>query len=228
MRIRLLHGLGAEPDDWDAVRRLVPEADAPRLPDALEDAIADAAEWLAAGPGVLVGHSMGGHVALAAALRSGRDHHRLLLVAPGGLGPPPPPQVLAMYEAPVLLARSRVDFENATRVLFADPHGVHANAYAARRSEIVGTAAHGRWARRTATQVEGVARTWPGPAALDVPCPMELLWGAADRFVPRAPLDAFAAAHPRCTLTVVPGAGHMLPVEQPAVVERAIRAAIRR
>lgn len=225
MRIRLLHGLGAEPDDWDAVRRLVPEADAPRLPDALEDAIATAAEWLAEGPGVLVGHSMGGQVALAAALRSGREHHRLLLVAPGGLGPPPPPQVLAMYEAPVLLARSRVDFENASRVLFADPRGAHANAYVARRSAIVGTAAHGRWARRTAEQVEGVARTWPGAAALDVRCPVGLLWGAADRFVPRAPLDAFAAAHPRCMLTVVPRAGHMLPVEAPAVVERAIRAA---
>ena len=52
--------------------------------------------------------------------------------------------------------------------------------------------------------------------------PVTALVGAADRLTPPTCADAIAAALAHATLLVVPGAGHMLPLERPALVTGAI------
>jgi pimeloyl-ACP methyl ester carboxylesterase len=56
--------------------------------------------------------------------------------------------------------------------------------------------------------------------------PVSLIWGQEDQEVPvevatRA-LDLLQGHNPRATLEVVPGVGHLLPVEAPQALRRAI------
>jgi pimeloyl-ACP methyl ester carboxylesterase len=95
--IVLLHGGSLNAHAWDAMLLLHPELDALALdlpghghsgwfddpvylPDDLADAVAPAIVALAAVPVVLVGHSMGGHAALALAVRRPELVQRLVLV----------------------------------------------------------------------------------------------------------------------------------------------------
>ncbi len=55
-----------------------------------------------------------------------------------------------------------------------------------------------------------------------IECPTELLWGAGDREVPVAVAEAARSLVPQAGLTVVAGAGHLLPVTHPAAVRAAI------
>jgi pimeloyl-ACP methyl ester carboxylesterase len=57
-----------------------------------------------------------------------------------------------------------------------------------------------------------------------VGCPVELVWGDDDGEVPVAVAEGAAALLGDATITVCPGAGHMLPLTAPG----ALRAAIER
>lgn len=48
-----------------------------------------------------------------------------------------------------------------------------------------------------------------------IACPALSITGEEDRWSPPAQHEEIAAAIPRCSLRIVPGAGHMLPVEKP-------------
>ncbi len=220
IRILLVHGLGAEPDSFDAlvapIRARVPAAriERPRLADRFPDAVDAVADWMAAGPGVVVGHSMGGHVALCAARRIGRGHP-LVLLAPGGVGPAPPPgAVWAVWSRAALAARSADDYERAMRQLYGDPQHPWADRRAAVHRARAGTAAGDRWIERVVTQVAGVLRAWIGDAS-ETPGTLYIVRGARDPMVTDAPLAALASRHPAGSFERWDGVGHMLPDEAP-------------
>ena len=53
--------------------------------------------------------------------------------------------------------------------------------------------------------------------------PTLLIWGAADRVMPRAYADQWKRAIPGgATLRVIPDAGHLAELDQPAAVARAV------
>ena len=54
-------------------------------------------------------------------------------------------------------------------------------------------------------------------------CPLLVLCGADDALTPPALHRAMAALAPRATLVIVPGCGHMSPIEAPDAVSRALR-----
>ncbi|WP_430789665.1 alpha/beta fold hydrolase [Actinoplanes sp. G11-F43] len=58
--------------------------------------------------------------------------------------------------------------------------------------------------------------------------PAAVLVGARDRLTPPACAESIAGALPFADLTVVPGAGHMLPLERPAEVSAALLSVVRR
>ncbi len=69
--------------------------------------------------------------------------------------------------------------------------------------------------------VHAVNETYEEPLA-QVSCPTELLWGERDTEVPVAVAEAAARIATRARLTVVPGAGHLLPVTHPGEVRAAV------
>lgn len=56
-----------------------------------------------------------------------------------------------------------------------------------------------------------------------VQAPTLVVAGAADRFLPRAHAEAYAAGIPGARLEIVDGAGHMVPMEQPAALAALVR-----
>jgi len=213
----LLHGLGGAAADYDAVRARLPSdwhVEVPDLIGEFECAIAHAAERLAHGA-ILVGHSMGGHVALAAARLAARAETRLVLLAPGGIGPaPPPPMVHAAFSRAALCAMTPQAIEARSRSRFADPRHPAADRLVAERLAMHATPAMTAWATQVERHVAGVMRRWIGDAA-DTPGRLWIAHGAADGMVPPALSAALAAAHPRATLRLWHDAGHMLPHECP-------------
>lgn len=226
-RILLIHGLGGEPDHYaasmPALAVAAPEAEVtcPRLPDDFPGAVKLAAEWLAGGPGVVVGHSMGGHVALAAARRVGGGHP-LVLLAPGGVGPPPSPALAwAIWSRAALEGRSADDFEAAMRALYADARHPWADRRAAAHRARVGTPDLDRWIDRVGRQVGGVLDAWIGDAS-DTPGRLFVVRGEIDPLVPEGPLKALVEGHPRARYERWDGVGHMVPDEAPERLARLV------
>jgi pimeloyl-ACP methyl ester carboxylesterase len=55
-----------------------------------------------------------------------------------------------------------------------------------------------------------------------VSCPVQLLWGADDREVPVEVAERARPMFSAAGLTVLPGVGHMVPIEAPEAVREAI------
>lgn len=55
-----------------------------------------------------------------------------------------------------------------------------------------------------------------------VTSPTLVLWGENDRLIPRAHGEAYAAGIPNARLAIVPGTGHMVPLERPAEFARRV------
>jgi pyruvate dehydrogenase E2 component (dihydrolipoamide acetyltransferase) len=240
----LVHGLGGTIENWRAVapplaaRHRVVVPDLPghgrsaRLPEARDvDALAEAALAVAeaerAEPAVWIGHSLGGLVALRAAVRRPAAVRGLVLAAAAGIGSTSrsarvavtalgavrPGRLIAPYRRS--WARSRL----GRRVVFgwwgvADPDGLEpelAEAF------LVGPAYH------TDTRQAGRALLASDPRAeLDrIACPCLCLWGAADNWV-RLEDGMEYARRLRAPLRSIAGCGHLLIGERADVCLAAI------
>lgn len=67
-----------------------------------------------------------------------------------------------------------------------------------------------------------LARPSAGDLLATIPCPALVMTGEHDRWSPPEQHEAIAAAIPGARLVIVPGAGHMIPMEAPAAVNHAI------
>jgi pyruvate dehydrogenase E2 component (dihydrolipoyllysine-residue acetyltransferase) len=191
----------------------------------LADAVLGVLDNIGAKRAHLVGHSLGGAVAVAAATRDPRRIGSLTLIAPSGFGP----EINAGYLRGFADAQTRRELKPVVGQLFADEslvtRQVVDDLLAYKRLDGVDEALHALLgalllpdgdAQRTdaATAV----------AALGGTVPVTVVWGSDDRVIPASHAEAVAGA----VRVLVDGAGHMPHMERPAAVQAAIEAAIAR
>lgn len=170
----------------------------------------------------LVGHSMGGYVALAFA-RMFTERLRGLALISGRLQMDTPEQATARRDLAARIERERsiepvVEaylprmFSPQTR---AGRHGVVEKAYAiARRNDPMGAAAalRGMALRASSEDIAG-----------DLDVPVLCVTGAEDRIFSIEESRADAQRFPRCDFVVCEESGHLAMMEQPDAVTRALR-----
>ena len=175
-------------------------------------------EALRLGEVMLAGHSFGAMMACeVAALRPARVR-RLVLLDPIGLWRDDAPVVNWMLLGPTEMPAHVFDTPDgaAARAMFAVPDDPEVGALARTRLT---------WAMGATGKF-----IWPIPdkglrkRIHRITAPTLLVWGAADRLVPRAYAQEFAGRLPDARLEVVAGAGHAPHLEQPEATARAVGA----
>lgn len=159
---------------------------------------------------IIIGHSMGGKLALATAARQPAWLRSLVLLAPS----PPSPEPIA-DDARAALHAGWADLDTATRTL--DRNTAQPLAQALRRGALDDWMRSGKQA--WIAWLEIGSREDITAVMLDVAVPVLLLSGARDIIVPTALINAEIVPRlPNARLQTVPGAGHLLPVEAPDIV----------
>jgi pyruvate dehydrogenase E2 component (dihydrolipoamide acetyltransferase) len=170
----------------------------------------------------LVGHSLGGAVVVAAAALAPERVRSLTLVAPAGFVSPPDTEYLRGFSAAV----SRRDLKPLLGHLFADDKYVTRQLVddLLRYKRIDGVSA--ALEALVDTLLDGDQQAIDASKLLEsVDLPTVIVWGAEDRILP---VPEGAAIDQRAELRVVAGAGHMVHVEKPDAVIRAIEDVVKR
>ncbi|MBY8878226.1 alpha/beta hydrolase [Streptomyces sp. PLK6-54] len=228
-----LHYWGGSADTWSRVLEGLPSGQAtvrfdqrgwggsaglpgPYHLDRLADDLLQVADACVPGPFVVVGHSMGGKVAQLAAARRPRGLAGLVLVAPAP--PRPPAAITEEYREGLSHA-----YDSAESVAGALDHVLTATALPAplRAAAVRDSLSAGAEARRE-WPLHGIARDITG-AARAIEVQVAVLAGENDVVEPPRVLRDHLLPHvPGAGLTVVPGAGHLLPLEAPDAVASAL------
>jgi pyruvate dehydrogenase E2 component (dihydrolipoamide acetyltransferase) len=189
----------------------------------LADAVVGVLDALGADRAHLVGHSMGGAVALAVAARDPRRIRSLTLIAPSGFGP----EINAGYLRGFADAQTRRELKPVVGQLFADEslvtRQVVDDLLAYKRLDGVDEALH----VLLGTLLDGDGQRMDSAAALAAvggAVPVTVVWGSADRIIPPAHAESVTGA----TCYLLDGAGHMPHMERPAQVQAAIEETIAR
>lgn len=226
----LLHAFGGSSRSWDLVTpRLAPPCVAPDLrgfggsdaPPGPYDVASYAADVLALVADleeyVLVGHSMGGKFALAAAAHRPKGLRGLVLVAPS---PPTPEPMTDESRQRTLDAwgdRAAVEGIVASVLRLPIPPGF-------REATINGYLAASERAWRAWLEIGSLENVSDRMAKIDVP--VYIVVGTEDPVVgPKTQRDEVASRLASASVEEVPGAGHLLPIEAPDAVAAAILSA---
>jgi pyruvate dehydrogenase E2 component (dihydrolipoamide acetyltransferase) len=238
--VLLIHGYGGDRNSWLflqeplAVRHRVYALDLPGHGTSAKD-VGSAPMGLLAGAVVgvldavgaerahLVGHSMGGAVALAVAARDPGRIASLTLIAPSGFGS----QINAGYLRGFADAQTRRELKPVVGQLFADESLVTRqmidDLLAYKRLDGVGQAL----AALADTLLDGDAQRGDSAALLAAvgdAVPVAVVWGSADRVIPAEQAEAVAGA----ARHLIDGAGHMPHMERPGEVQATIEQTIAR
>ncbi len=231
--VLMIHGFGGDLKNWQfnqpdlATDRAVFAIDLPGHGGSSKAVAGDGSvEWLAESVrgamaaldierAHLVGHSLGGAVALQMALDEPVRMASVTLVCPAGLGP----EVNAGYIEGFIRADRRKEMKATVEALFADPSYVSRDmvedllkykrldgVLPALRKIADASFVGGRQATVLADRLAGLT------------VPVQVVWGAEDAIIPAA----HAVALPEPRRHVLPGAGHMVHIEKPAEVNRLI------
>ena len=194
--------------------------------------IAAGLEWAGVEPPYdLVGHSMGGAVALTLAARDPAAVRRLVLVAPAGLRPMPAAAARAFgaFAAAAIPVRRRAaalaDFAFGRRLLMTPGT---ANPAAMPPADVRAMLAASRGATRIAEALSTVASADVRPLLAKLPVHVGAVWGARDRIVPPGGIDTLRAIRPEAPIATVPDAGHILMMERPDQFASALEDVLRR
>jgi pimeloyl-ACP methyl ester carboxylesterase len=158
----------------------------------------------------LVGHGLGGMIAAELAALQPERFTRLVLIAPLGLWDPAEPVLDFFAATPAELAAA----------LYHDPTSPAATARAAVPPEGDGYVEF--MLARASSMAVAAKYLWPIPnrglarRLHRVGMPTLLIWGASDRLCPPGYGHRFQRALPAAELVVIPAAGHLPDVEQPA------------
>ncbi len=189
----------------------------------LADAVTGVLDAVGAERAHLVGHSMGGAVALAVAARDPGRIVSLTLIAPSGFGP----EINGGYLRGFADAQTRRELKPVVGQLFADESLVTRqlvdDLLAYKRLDGVDQALHAL----VGTLLDGDAQRGDSAAlvaAIGGAVPVTAVWGSADRIIPAAQAESVAGA----VRHLVAGAGHMPHMERPGEVQAAIEETIAR
>ena len=233
----LLHGAGANAHWWDHVGPALAEAGRvvaldfrghgdSHHPGHLETGafgvdLAALLAHLGAPDAVLVGHSLGAHVALAHAAASRLTRGLVLVDAARGASP----SRRRATRLALSLRRTHPTREQALARFRFLPEATRASealrASIAERS--VRAEPDGRFGYKFDPRWLGVA-PGPRPDLAAVRCPTLLLRGAASRLLTPEGARELATALPRCRLVEIEDAGHHVHIDRPEAVIREIRA----
>jgi pyruvate dehydrogenase E2 component (dihydrolipoamide acetyltransferase) len=238
--VLLVHGYGGDRNSWLflqeplAARHRVYALDLPGHGtsskdvgdgsiETLADAVLGVLDAIGAEHAHLVGHSLGGAVALAATARDPERVSSLTLIAPSGFGT----EVNVGYLRGFADAQTRRELKPVVGDIFADESLVTRqlidDLLAYKRLDGVDAALH----TLLGTLLEGDtqrAGSAAAVAAIGGAVPVTVVWGSADQVIPSGQAESVtgAARH------VLDGAGHMPHMERPAEVQAAIEEAIAR
>ncbi len=189
----------------------------------LADAVTGVLDAVGAERAHLVGHSMGGAVALAVAARNPARIASLTLIAPSGFGP----EINAGYLRGFAGAQTRRELKPVIGQLFADESLVTRqlvdDLLAYKRLDGVDEALHAL----ADTLLDGDAQRGDSAASLAAiagAVPVTVVWGHADRIIPAAQAESVTGA----VRHLIDGAGHMPHMERPAEVQAAIEETLAR
>ena len=189
----------------------------------LADAVTGVLDALGAERAHLVGHSLGGAVALAVTARNPGRIASLTLIAPSGFGP----EINAGYLRGFADAQTRRELKPVVGQLFADEQLVTRqlveDLLAYKRLDGVDEALHAL----ADTLLDGDVQRADSAAlvaAIGGAMPVTVVWGRADRIIPAAQAESVAGA----VRHLIDGAGHMPHMERPAEVQAAIEETIAR
>ena len=193
----------------------------------LADAVTGVLDALGADRAHLVGHSMGGAVALAVAARDPARIASLTLIAPSGFGA----EINAGYLRGFADAQTRRELKPVAGQLFADESLVTRqlvdDLLAYKRLDGVDESLH----TLLGTLLDGDAQRGDSAATLAAvldtgggAMPVTVVWGRADRIIPAAQAESVTGA----VRHLIDDAGHMPQMERPAVVQAAIEETIAR
>jgi pyruvate dehydrogenase E2 component (dihydrolipoamide acetyltransferase) len=188
----------------------------------LADAVIGVLDAIGAGRAHLVGHSLGGAVAVAAAARDPGRIGSLTLIAPSGFGP----AINAGYLRGFADAQTRRELRPVVGQLFSDEslvtRQVVDDLLAYKRLDGVDEALHallGTLLSDDDTQrIDSAAALAETGGAV----PVTVVWGTEDRIIPAGQAESVpgAATH------LLDGAGHMPHMERPAEVQAVVEDAI--
>lgn len=227
-----LHCWASAGREYDALRPLLPGAEllAPDLPGfgrqpvpgGFDYSVRAYADWVAAyirqhsvADFTLIGHSMSGKFALALAARRPAGLRRLVLLSPS---PPAGEPMTDADRAASLAAYGKPEeAEKTFHKITCRPLSAEVHAHVVADNLLTNKDAWSIWLERGAR--EDITALMP---QLNVPC--HLLVGEGDQPIPpdtqrRLTLPLLP---PGTTFTVVPNAGHLLPLEAPEVVAAAV------
>jgi pimeloyl-ACP methyl ester carboxylesterase len=194
--------------------------------DAVADAIGRAVREAGVGePFQLVGHSMGGAIALTLAARAPQRVRSLVLVSPAGLRPIPALAAsglgaLAAAYVPLRRLASPVARMALGRRLLMTGGVVDGAALPA--DEVRALLAASSGARRTREALAAVAAADLRGTLRDLPMPVGGVWGEGDRVIPPGGATTMRAMRAGAACEVVAGAGHIAMIEQPAAFVEAL------
>lgn len=177
----------------------------------------------------LVGHSMGGAVALTLAGADPDAVRRLVLVAPAGLRPIPAPGGLAFGIAAawgIALRRQAsplADLDWGRRLLMTP--GTAAPS-ALPPAEVRAMLAASRGATRIAAALATVASADLRELVRSLPVPVGTVWGERDRIIPPGGVTTLLALRPEAPVRMVERAGHIPMMERPAAFATALDAVL--
>jgi pimeloyl-ACP methyl ester carboxylesterase len=175
---------------------------------AYAEVVAEALGHLGA-PAVLVGHSMGGGVAMQVALQCPDLAAALVLLGTGS----------RLRVAPTLLTGLQADVQGAVKAITGMAFAPATASATRRRGEDALLAAGAATLLadfRACDSFDVLARL----GEIHVPC--LVMCGAEDRLTPVKYSESLAKGIPGARLEVIPSAGHMAMLEQPAAVSRFI------
>jgi pimeloyl-ACP methyl ester carboxylesterase len=232
--VLLVHGAGMDHNAWRYLARFLAGRGwsvlAPDLPGhglsegPLLSSVEKMAEWLDRESALLddrpltvVGHSLGGLAGLHLAAERPRRVSRLILVAVAADTP----------VNPDLLAAAAAGEQKAVDLILSWSYGAHGRRGSHPEAGAWNMAATGRILERgLGRSLAGDLEAWNAyrgsEAAARVEAPTLVIAGGEDRMTPPRRVAELAAAIPGSRLQIVEEGGHMLPLERPVEIRRAI------
>jgi pimeloyl-ACP methyl ester carboxylesterase len=239
----LIHGLGTDRGVWDeasdslAQRHRVIVLDLPGFGDSapagpgfdlgeVADVVAAGIEERIGGSFDLLGHSLGGAVALTLARRRPGVVRRLVLSAPAGFRPRPRPLAAGVATAAPALLRGRrligtrlVGSVSARRFLLWGALS-DAGRISPDRAQTMLDASRGARRLREAAQAALTADLAEDLGSADLP--VGLIWGTRDPLMPPDTTEAIRRCRPEAPVALVPEAGHVAQLERPELFVEAV------